>query len=110
MTSLIDRECLWCSFACIMQSELDVMKDHWNCHRIRRSRFGMVPGRPDVLYYLPDISGGASNQKLHVTEQKIIVVSEYIATESNPTNECQEYFEYVVRSLQLEMPETVNKC
>ena len=109
MTSLTDRECLWCSFACIIQSELDVMKGHWNCHRIRRSRFGTVPGRPDVLYYLPYISGGASNQKLHVTEQKLIAVSEYVATESDPTNECQEYFEYAIRSLQLEMPETINK-
>ena len=71
-------------------------------HRIRRSGFETVPGRPDVLYYLPDISRGASDLKLHVTEQKLIAVSEYIATESNPTNEYQEYFEYVIRSLQLE--------
>ena len=94
MTSLIDRECLWYSFASIIQSGLNVMKDHWNSYRITSSRFEAVPGRPDVLYYLPDISGGASDLKLHVTEQKLIAVSEYIATESNPTNEYQEYFEY----------------
>ena len=104
ITSLIDRECLWFSFASIIQSELDVMKDHWNSHRIRSSRFETVPGKPDVLYYLPDISGGASDLKLHVTEQEPIAVSEYIATESNPTNEYQEYFEYAIRSLQLENP------
>ena len=56
MTSLIDRECLWYSFESIIQSELDVMKDHWNSHRIRSSGFETVPGRPDVLYHLPDIS------------------------------------------------------
>ena len=104
ITSLKDRECLWFSFASIIQSELDVMKDHWNSHRIRSSRFETVPGKPDVLYYLPDISGGASDLKLHVTEQEPIAVSEYIATESNPTNEYQEYFEYAIRSFQLENP------
>ena len=49
MTSLIDRECLWFSFASIIQSELDVMQDHWNSHRIRSPRFETVPGRPDIL-------------------------------------------------------------
>ena len=34
MASLIDRECLCYSFASIIRSELDVMKDQWNSHRI----------------------------------------------------------------------------
>ena len=75
MTSLVNRECLWFSFASLIQSELDVMKDHWNSHRIRSSRFKTVPERPDVLYYLADISGEASNLKLHIPEQKLIAVS-----------------------------------
>ena len=69
MTSLIDRDCLWFSFASIIPIELDVMKDHWNSHWIRSSRFLTVPGRPDLLYYLPDISDRASDLKLHVNEQ-----------------------------------------
>ena len=80
------------------------MKDHWNSHRIRSLRFQTVPGRPDVLYYLPDISREASNLKLHLTEQKLIAISEYIATESHPTNKYQEYFDYAIRSLQLKNP------
>ena len=91
MISLIDRECLWFSFASVMQSELDVMKDHWNSHRIRSSRFETVLEKPDVLYCLPDISEGASNLKLHIAEQELIAVSKYVATESNPRNEYQEY-------------------
>ena len=58
----------------------------------------------DLIYYLSDISGGAGNRNVHVTEWKLIAVSEYIATESNPTNEYQGYFEYLIRSLQLENP------
>ena len=71
--------------------------------------FETVTERPDVLYYLPDISGGASDLKLHVPEQTLIAVSDYIATESNPANEYQEYFEYAIRSLQLENPSTISK-
>ena len=63
------------------------MKDHWNSHRVRSSQFETVLGRLDVLYYLHDISRGASDLKLHVTEQRLIAVSEYIIAGSNPTNE-----------------------
>ena len=42
------------------------------------------------IYYLPGISGEASDLKLHVTEQELIAISEYIATESNSTNKYQE--------------------
>ena len=80
MTSSINRECLWFNVTSIIQSELDVMEDHWNNHRIRSSRFEMVLGKPDVLYYLPNISGVASDLKLHVTEQELVTVSEYVAT------------------------------
>ena len=93
MTSVIDREYLWFSFASIIQSVLDVVKDHWNSHRIRSSRSETFPGRPNVLCCLPNISGGASDVRLLIPEQKLITVSEYIATESNSTNEYQEYFE-----------------
>ena len=80
------------------------MKDHWNSHRIRSSRFETILGRLDVLHYLPDISRGASDLNLHVTEQKLIAISEYITTENNPTNKYQEYFEHAISSLQLENP------
>ena len=92
MTSVTDRQYLWFSFASIIQSVLDVMKDHWNSHRIRSSGSETVPGRPNVLYCLPNISGGTSDVRLVIPEQKLITVSEYIATESNSTNEFQEYF------------------
>ena len=87
------------------------MKDQWNSHRIRSSWFETIFVRLDVLHYLPDISRGASDLTLHVTGQKLIAVSEYIATEGNPTNEYQEYFEHAIRSLQLEnpTPQTISK-
>ena len=57
MTSAIDKECLWFYFSKIIQKDFDVLKDHWNNHQITKSRFETIPGRPNVLYYLPDIFG-----------------------------------------------------
>ena len=68
MTSAIDKECLWFCFSKIINKDFDVLKDHWNSQRIRKSRFETIPGRPNVLYYLPDISGGATDLKLLVSD------------------------------------------
>ena len=46
MTSAIDKECLWFCFSKIIQKDFDVLTDHWNSHRIRKSRFETIPGRP----------------------------------------------------------------
>ena len=50
-------ECLWYCFHQLLQAELDRVKDHWNTHRIRKSRHDTVPGRPDSLYFLPQLHG-----------------------------------------------------
>ena len=52
MTSAIDKECLWFCFSKIIQKDFDVLTDHWNSQRIRKSRFETIPGKPNVLYYL----------------------------------------------------------
>ena len=89
-------------FSKIIQKDFDVLKDHWNSHRIRQSRFETIPGRPNVLYYLPDISGGVTDLRLHVSGQQINAVLGYVSPDKNVLNEYQEYFEYVIRLLQLE--------
>ena len=91
-------------FSKIIQKDFDVLKDHWNSHRIRQSRFETIPGRPNVLYYLPDISGGVTDLRLHVSGQQINAVLGYVSPDKNVLNEYQEYFEYVIRRLQLENP------
>ena len=53
---------------------------------------------------MPDISGGATDLKLHVPDQQINVVLGYASPDNNVLNEYQEYFEYVIRRLQLENP------
>ena len=68
MTSAIDKECLWVFFSKIIKQDFYVLKDHWNSQRIRKSGFETIPRRPNVLYYLPDISRGATDLKLHVSD------------------------------------------
>ena len=51
-------ECLWFCFSGVLQEHLDTVKFHWNTHRIHPSRHGTVPGIPNVLYHLPDHTGG----------------------------------------------------
>ena len=95
---------LWFCFSKIIQKDFHALKDHWNSHQIRKSWFEKIPGRPNVLYYLPDISGGATDLKLHVSDQQINAVLGYVSPDNNVLNEYQEYFEYVIRRLQLENP------
>ena len=42
----LEMECLWFCFSNLIQQDLDHVKDHWNTHYIRRSRYDTVPGRP----------------------------------------------------------------
>ena len=42
--------------------------------------------------------------KLHVSDQQVIVALGYGSPDNNVWNEYQEYFEYVIRRLQLENP------
>ena len=46
-------------FIGLVQTELDQTKQLWNNHRIRKNRNAESPaGRPNVLFFTPDLSGG----------------------------------------------------
>jgi hypothetical protein len=44
-------ECLWFCFESLLQNDLDKVNNHWNTHRIRRSKYGTVPSVPDILFF-----------------------------------------------------------
>ena len=104
MTSVINKECLWFCFSKTLQKGFDVLKEHWNSHRMRKSWFETIPGRQNVLYYLRGTSGGATDLKLHVSDQQVNAVMGYVSRDNNLLDEFQEYFKYVIRCLQLETP------
>ena len=56
----IQTVCLWYCFSTILQNSV---KDHLNTHRIRKSQFQTIHGRPNVLYEIPSISSGLEGLK-----------------------------------------------
>ena len=62
----LQMECLWFFFAGLIQQDLDRVKEHWNSRYIRGSRYDAVKGRPNELFYSPE---------LHITEDCLVLVS-----------------------------------
>ena len=72
------------------------MKEHWNTHYIRKSRHDSVKGRPDSLYYLPDMHGGRENLIRPVPEEEYLYAKNHVIS-PDENNKYQQYFEYVVQ-------------
>ena len=90
----ISMECLWFCFNNILQADLDSVKDNWNSHYIRRSRYDTIPGRPNELYYLPENSG-YQDYKCAVSEEDLYDMGEYCEAPDDDSI-FGEYFRYVV--------------
>ena len=57
----VQVECLKFAFMPVIKDELDRVTMHWNLHKIRPSSNDESPsGRPDVLYFLPELNGKSS--------------------------------------------------
>lgn len=102
-TSELRMECLLYCYATVLQNDLNILKEHWNSHRIRKSRHNTVSGRPDSLFYLPEHHGAEENLLLKVPQSEVDYVSEHIVNMNNGS-EYQDYFEYARRSLGINLP------
>ena len=54
----IQMACLWFCFAQLLQDDLDEIKQHWYTNLIRGSSHDTISGRPDELFFLPELHGG----------------------------------------------------
>ena len=54
----IQMACLLFCFAHLRQDDLDKVKELWNTHLIRGSRHNTISGRPNELFFLPELHGG----------------------------------------------------
>ena len=97
-------ECLWFCFADIIQQDLDHVKDFWNSHYIRSSRHETVSGRPNELFFLPEMDG-AENYLHPISELQCQHVEENHAAEAE-ASEYPEYFIYVKEQCELNQPQT----
>lgn len=50
----------------VIQAELDRVAQHWNFHRIRpQNNVESPPGRPDTLFFLPELKGDVTFKSLN---------------------------------------------
>ena len=100
-------ECLWFSFADLLQKNLNEVKELWNSHYIRKSRYDTLQGRPDSLYYFPELQNGESNLLLPVLESERLYAREHIICEHDAPNNYQRYFMYVMENCSLQKPQLI---
>lgn len=101
MLDPLQKECLWFCFAEVLQTGLDQVKDNWNTHYIRKSRFDTVSGRPDSLYTIPEFHGGISGLIVPVQNSDIDYAYSHLVEATDDDSEYKEYFQYVMDELQL---------
>ncbi|KAJ7371621.1 hypothetical protein OS493_024298 [Desmophyllum pertusum] len=101
-------ECLRFCFIPLLQEELNRVAQHWNLHQIRPSlNQESPPGRPDVLYFLPELQGASSY--LHsVDDEEMSVAEELCCDDRNlPADETFiELAQMVMDDNNLQMPIT----
>ena len=73
MADPLQRECLWFCFARVLQTGLDEVRDSWNTHYLRKSRYETVAGRPDSLYTIPEFHGGIGGLIVPVQKSKYCI-------------------------------------
>lgn len=101
MLDPIQKECLWFCFAKILQTGLDEVKDNWNTHYIRKSRFDTVSGRPDALYTIPEFHGGISGLIVPIQKADLDYAYSHLVEANDDYTDYHEYFQYVMDELQL---------
>ena len=101
------------TFSPLLQYELDQVKLQWNTRYIRRTRHDNIPGRPDELFFLPELSGGQNQGPLisdseidsaYSEEENLMEDAEIIMNDVDEV--LVEYFEYVVHEENLLYPPT----
>lgn len=84
-------ECLHFCFMHVIQNELNNVAKRWNLHRIHPSNNReSPPGKPDVLYHLPEQSG-ATNCIINVDMNDLDIAEENYA-EQRPAMGCNDSF------------------
>ena len=97
-------ECLWFCFDGLIQQDLDRVKEHWNSHHIRESRYDTVKGRPNELFYLPELHN-TEDFLFPVSAQQCDYITENYLTFAESNNEYEEYFQYAFEAAGLSNPQ-----
>lgn len=96
-------ECLWFCFSWLIQHDLDNVRDHWNSHYIRKSRYDTVSGIPNILYMLPEYNG-KQDCLVPLSNEDIEEMKSNSELENQGINIYTEYFEWIMDELGLQCP------
>ena len=102
-------ECTWFVFSTLLQNDLNKVRDEWNSHKIRKSRFSKVSGIPNQMYYLPE-SYNSTDQGRFISELEIdsILRERNYNEKVNAIGICdpdlERYFQYILDSTNLHHP------
>ena len=105
----IHLDCMKFSFTGLIQDELTRIARHWNLHKIRLcANTESLPGRPDVLYFLPqlhdtlDFKVAVPSDKLSIAEE---ICCDFIP-ETGCSAEFQELANLIMEDESLQYPTT----
>ena len=88
----IHLDCIKFCFTALIQDELTRIAKHWNLHKIRPCpNTESLPGRPDVLYFLPELHDRV-DYKVAVTDDELSIAEE-ICCDSIPETGCSHEFQ-----------------
>ena len=97
----------------MLQYKLDQVKLQWNTRYIRKTRHDTIPGRPDELFFLPELTGG-QNPGSNISDSEIDstyseegnLMEDATIIMNDVDEELVEYFKYVEREENLLYPPT----
>lgn len=105
-SNTLHLESLWFCFIEVMKNSLKAIKESWNTHYVRKSRYHTAHGIPDQLLFLPE-SVDAVDHKMEYQQPDINEIEGGVAMEDDELHKVhQQYFPYNFSVLQLQEPRT----
>ena len=105
----LHMECLWFCFSWLIQQDLDKVRDHWNSHYIRKSRYDTVSGIPNILYHLPEYNG-KQDCLYPINAEEVEEMKTHCEIETEQNSTYIDYFEYIMDELELQSPRNENEA
>ena len=87
-----------------MKMGLHEMKESWNSHYVRKSRYYTAHGIPDQLFFLPESLGTIDFKKAYLQQDLQEIEHQDVQTEDETHLVYQEYFAYSSNVLGLQEP------
>ena len=104
-SNTLHLECLWFCFSPVLKKGLEEIKESWNCHYVRKSRYYTQAGIPNQLFLLPE-TVGANDYKKEYDEQDLSEIEDTLNVSIENDSEYQEYFSYSAGVLGLGQAQT----